>query len=85
MILFFFISLAFLTWLICRELEQRTVQPSLPGGRCGDCGGEIQPDWLICPRCRNLVQQHCPVCGEAHACSDAYCPWCGKAVREKAA
>jgi len=85
MILIFFISLAFLTWLICRELERGTAQRQGPSASCGGCGQDFEDDWLICPRCGALTQEHCPSCGERHACDDAYCPWCGSATAERAA
>jgi len=85
MILVFFVSLALLTWLICRELEQDVASSQQNAGDCVGCGGQIESDWLICPRCQTLSQQHCPACGQTHACGDDYCPWCGKARQERAA
>lgn len=85
MILFFFICLAFLTWLICRELERSGSQGAIPLGNCAGCGQALDDEWLICPRCGTLVQEHCPACGGKHACGDAFCPWCGVAAEERAA
>lgn len=77
MIMVFFISLALLTWQICRELERRDDPPPKAVIACGGCGGEAEHDWLVCSRCSRLLQEHCPGCGEVHAREDHFCPWCG--------
>ncbi|TYO98255.1 hypothetical protein EDC39_10750 [Geothermobacter ehrlichii] len=77
MILVLFVTLGLLLWQICCQLDRRGQKVEPSAADCGECGETIGDDWLICPRCKSLVQQHCPGCSGLHAVSDTFCPWCG--------
>jgi RNA polymerase subunit RPABC4/transcription elongation factor Spt4 len=77
MMLVFFLALAMLAWLICRELDVYRSTPVSIATDCQNCHQAVAEDWLVCPRCSILLQKHCPGCGEVHASHDRFCPWCG--------
>ncbi|GAB4164392.1 MAG: hypothetical protein Tsb0017_02450 [Geothermobacteraceae bacterium] len=84
MILVFFVTLAFLVWMIGRELDRRT-QVLEARIACGGCGTELKTDWLLCPACGSLALRSCEGCGRVHAREDDFCPWCGREAVERAA
>jgi hypothetical protein len=77
MVLLFLLILAFLSLAILHELEARKEAPALPPGHCPGCAGQVEHDWLVCPRCRTLVRESCPGCGGHRATYHAFCPHCG--------
>jgi len=45
---------------------------------CANCGRAVQPDWLICPTCRNRLRRLCPSCGHLVELDWSLCAFCGK-------
>jgi len=82
MILVFILTLALLAWLIMQELDRWQRNAVVSSGRCDGCDEKVNEDWLVCPRCRQLLQSHCPACGLAHQRRDSFCPGCGETVGE---
>lgn len=77
MLLIFISILAFLLWLINDELNQRQERKRIPVHQCAGCDSTVESDWLVCPRCRTLLQEHCESCGKTHRKGENFCPWCG--------
>jgi predicted amidophosphoribosyltransferase len=77
MILSLLLIFAFLTLAVVRQFESRLHDPELPAGQCPGCQGEVEYDWLICPRCKELLQRHCESCGAQVSVCHRYCPDCG--------
>lgn len=77
MVLTFLVILALLAYAIAGELE-RSREPLLPeGGACPGCAAATEGEWLVCPLCRTLLQEHCPGCGRPKGVAQRFCPWCG--------
>ncbi len=77
MVLIFLIILAFLAYAILGELERGQEMPVAAGGNCSGCAQNVDPDWLICPRCRTQIAEHCGGCGQVTARYHRFCPFCG--------
>ena len=45
---------------------------------CANCGRAVQPEWLICPTCRNRLRRLCPSCGRLVELDWSLCAFCGK-------
>jgi predicted amidophosphoribosyltransferase len=77
MILSFLLIFAFLTLAVVKQLESRLHDPAAPAGRCPGCQGRVAFDWIICPRCKELLQRRCDSCGEQLSVCHHYCTGCG--------
>lgn len=83
MILLFLLLLAFLALAILGELERPPIVAA-PTAPCPGCALPTETDWLVCPRCRRLLQESCPGCGRHGGVQHAFCPWCGRRREETA-
>jgi RNA polymerase subunit RPABC4/transcription elongation factor Spt4 len=45
---------------------------------CANCGRAVQPEWLICPTCRNRLRRLCSNCGRLVELDWSLCAYCGK-------
>ncbi len=77
MVLVFLIILAFLAYAILGELERGQDLPAPAAGQCPGCEGGVEVDWLICPRCRTQITEHCPGCGQVTTRMHRFCTHCG--------
>jgi len=77
MLLIFLLIFAFLALAIVHQLEKGHAEPEAPGGKCPGCGGRAENDWLICPRCKELLQGHCSGCGRRMPIFHRFCTDCG--------
>ena len=77
MLLIFLLIFAFLALAIVQQIEARPTRSESPGGYCPGCGGWAEIDWLICPRCKELLQCHCPGCGGRMPVFHRFCTICG--------
>jgi len=77
MLLIFLLIFAFLALAIVQQVEARPARPEAPGGSCPGCGGRAEIDWLICPRCKELLQCQCPGCGGRTPIFHRFCTACG--------
>jgi len=83
MVLTFLVLLAILTYAILAEIEGGR-EPEAPlAGECTGCSRPVEPDWLLCPRCRTLLRENCAGCGHSTATYHPFCPWCGRQRKEK--
>jgi hypothetical protein len=44
---------------------------------CPVCRKPVEPDWLICPRCRATLGHRCDRCGRPVSIDWEACAWCG--------
>jgi predicted amidophosphoribosyltransferase len=77
MILSLLLIFAFLALAIVKQLEASPYEPGLPSGRCPACDGRVEFDWIICPRCKELLQRHCDDCDLQLSVCHHYCHGCG--------
>lgn len=78
MILIGVILLALFAEAIGREIDfPQTLGLEEEKEFCTNCGEGCAADWLVCPRCQNLLQHHCDGCGRTKISAHRVCPWCG--------
>ncbi|AMV72243.1 hypothetical protein JCM30471_07280 [Desulfuromonas carbonis] len=77
MLLIFLLIFALLALAIVQQIERRPAKAEPPYGNCPGCGGRAEVDWLICPRCKELLQCQCPGCGERLPVFHRFCTACG--------
>jgi len=51
---------------------------------CPNCGGPIEADFILCPRCGTPLKRSCPSCHRAVNVDWAICPYCGSTLEESA-
>lgn len=85
MVLTFLVILAFLAYAIIAEIESGQEPESPTAWDCTGCLRPVEPDWLLCPRCRTLLRENCACCDRSTAIYHAFCPWCGRRRKEKTA
>ena len=78
MILALLVLFAWLTWAILVELDVKDDGPAPADGECPSCHQGVAEDWLLCPRCRTLLQATCRCCGRPSDRRRPFCPWCGR-------
>jgi len=79
MLLVFLLIFAFLTLEIVQQVERSAPGPEPAPGRCPGCGGRVEADWLICPRCREMLLVRCRGCDQRMPVYHAFCTECGAA------
>jgi len=77
MMLLFLLIFAFLALAVVREVERLDTDPEPPGGHCPGCGNAVEADWMICPRCKELLQNVCQGCGRSLPVYHRFCIDCG--------
>ena len=77
MMLIFLLIFAFLSLAVVQQLERGQSEPLLTGCSCPGCGGQVELDWLICPRCKELLQVSCSGCEQRMPIFHQYCTACG--------
>lgn len=82
MVLIDLLILMWLAYAILREVEKRRLPLPRPNACCPACSGTVEEDWIICPHCRHLLQDHCRGCGDLVAAYHSFCPWCGVSQEE---
>lgn len=81
MILMLLISLAFLIWAIQREAELVAAPETIQVvDACPGCSALIEPEWLVCPHCRDRLSESCRHCHRGKLLSQSHCPYCGVAA-----
>ncbi|MBW6512699.1 MAG: hypothetical protein K0A93_11425 [Desulfuromonadaceae bacterium] len=76
MLLIFLLILALLVIAIGQELDRRNEVTEPPSGKCPGCDFTVDADWLLCPRCKELLRTTC-VCGKHLPVFYRYCVVCG--------
>jgi len=82
MLLLFLVIFAVLTMAIVRQIERGQAEPPYPEYNCPGCAGPVELDWLICPRCKELLQTSCSTCGQRIPEFHNYCTACGAARQQ---
>ncbi|MDW7645855.1 MAG: zinc ribbon domain-containing protein [Desulfuromonadales bacterium] len=77
MMLLFLLLFAFLALAVVRQVERLDTEPDPPVGHCPGCGNNVEADWMICPRCKELLQNVCPGCGRSLPVYHRFCADCG--------
>jgi len=78
MILLFLLSLSLLLYAILGEIEAFRLEPIAEKAKCPACTQDVDADWLVCPRCRRLLQMACRGCGAMNFAGWNYCHSCGE-------
>jgi type IV pilus assembly protein PilB len=47
---------------------------------CSKCGGEVEPDFIVCPDCGHHLGGGCSYCGRALQPDWKYCPYCAEST-----
>lgn len=47
---------------------------------CPDCRALVEPDWLLCPNCRQQLAHRCDRCGRTAGLDWDVCAWCGASL-----
>jgi hypothetical protein len=77
MVLVLLLILAFLGLAVLAELEAGKEPPAVSAVDCPGCGNSVEADWLVCPKCRRLLQESCAICDRPRDTWRPFCPWCG--------
>jgi len=77
MLLIFLLIFAFLALALVRQLERGHAAPELPVCHCPGCGQPVEQDWLLCPRCKELLQESCHICRQHIPVFHRFCTACG--------
>lgn len=81
MILVLLIILAVLIWAIQGEIDRSTEENIQVVGECSSCKAVVEPDWLVCPHCRERLSESCTGCHRGKLVSQPHCPYCGEASK----
>lgn len=78
MLLIFLLIFAFLALAVARQFDLGQGEPELPACLCPGCGQQVEHDWLICPRCKELLQVTCRRCRQRIPVGNRFCTACGE-------
>jgi len=78
MILLLLIILAVLIWAIQREIDRSPEDPIQVVGSCPGCQAVVEPEWLVCPHCRERLSESCSHCHRGKLLAHNHCPYCGE-------
>ena len=59
-----------------KELLRVVTDVRKSDGACSNCGGEVEPDFTVCPACGHHLGGGCSYCGRALQPDWKYCPYC---------
>lgn len=85
MILVLLIILGVLIWSIQKEIDRSSRDSRLALGECPGCEAVIEPEWLVCPHCKEKLCESCAHCHRSKFISQRHCPYCGDSTAEVAA
>jgi RNA polymerase subunit RPABC4/transcription elongation factor Spt4 len=57
--------------------RESVLQADFLATRCPDCRRVIDPDWILCPSCRQTLAHVCDRCGRTVELDWPVCAWCG--------
>ena len=81
MILVLLIVLAGLIWAIQTESDRSEQEQVQAVGQCAGCHALVEPEWLVCPHCRERLRESCRHCQQSKLVSYSYCPYCGTGAK----
>ncbi len=59
------------------ELRDAALEAEVDRPHCPECRALIDPDWLLCPACRQPLGHRCDRCGLTAGLDWDVCAWCG--------
>jgi hypothetical protein len=59
-------------------VRESVLQAEFLAPRCPDCRRVIEPDWILCPTCRQVLAHMCGHCGRTAELDWPICAWCGE-------
>ena len=62
-------------------VRESVLQADLIAPRCPDCHRPIEPEWILCPSCRQLLAHMCGHCGLTVDLDWSICAWCGEELQ----
>ncbi len=70
--------------MVYREAMWPRSQEAMATLACPSCGGPIEEDFILCPRCGTQLKRSCPSCHKAVDVDWVACPYCGTSLKESA-
>ncbi len=67
---------------VYRGPERVQPQEAAAAQTCPNCGGPVEEDFILCPRCGTQLKRSCPSCHRAVNVDWVACPYCGTALQE---
>ena len=60
----------------------KTIFEQNDGKKCPNCGNHIEPNYNVCPVCKETLRKKCPDCGKMVDINWKYCPYCKVTLRK---
>jgi RNA polymerase subunit RPABC4/transcription elongation factor Spt4 len=58
--------------------RESVLETEFAAQRCPDCHRLVDPDWILCPTCRQSLAHVCGRCGRTAELDWPVCAWCGQ-------
>ena len=62
------------------DLRDAVLAAEVDQPHCPDCRALLEPDWLLCPNCRQQLAHRCERCGRTAGLDWDVCAWCGASL-----
>ena len=62
-------------------VRESVLQADFIAPRCPDCRRVVEPEWILCPSCRQLLAHMCSHCGRTAELDWSMCAWCGEELQ----
>jgi len=62
-------------------VRESVLQADLIAPRCPDCRRVIEPEWILCPSCLQLLAHMCGHCARTVELDWAICAWCSEELQ----
>jgi len=62
-------------------VRESVLQADFIAPRCPDCRRVVEPDWILCPSCRQMLAHMCGHCGRTAELDWSICAWCGEELQ----
>ena len=76
MVFLLLMILALLLVKLQDEFSRVPVEP-LIAVDCPGCGKFVELDWVVCPHCRQRLNESCHICQNRKFVGQMFCPFCG--------
>jgi hypothetical protein len=63
------------------QVRESVLAADLIAPRCPDCHRTVDPEWILCPSCRQLLAHMCGQCGRTVDLDWSICAWCGEELQ----
>ncbi len=68
--------------LIAILIYYKTILSIDSNKKCPNCQNSVEPDFNVCPVCKETLKRKCNNCGESVDVTWKYCPYCETSLRE---